>query len=115
MSTHHQPTGVMIISILTSHGTLLIGASTGDGTHLGIGTAGMIRIGPGTGDGVLLGDHPGVGDIPVGDGALLGVRPGAGDITAGDQATRSIGQMYPDIVPAITARHMATTDRKSVV
>ena len=98
MSTHHQPTGVMIISILTSHGTLLIGASTGDGTHLGIGTAGMIRIGPGTGDGVLL------GDIPVGDVALLGVRPGAGD-----QATRSIDQMYPDIVPAITARHMATT------
>ena len=105
MSTHHQPTGVMIISILTSHGTLLIG----DGTHLGIGTAGMIRIGPGTGDGVLHGDHPGVGDIPVGDGALRGVRPGAGDIPAGDQATRSIDQMYPDIVPAITARHMATT------
>lgn len=104
MSTHHQPTGAMIISILTSHGTLLIGASTGDGTHLGIGTAGMIRIGPGTGVGVLLGDHPGVGGIPVGDGALRGVRPGAGD-----QATRSIDQMYPDIVPAITARHMATT------
>ena len=72
-----------------------------------------VSITDGTIHGIGAGDRHGVlrghGDLPgagagVRLGAVAGVRPGAGD-----QATRSIDQMYPDIVPAITARHMATT------
>lgn len=72
----------MIIFILLSRGIPLTGAITGDGTHPGIGTAGMIHTGHGTGvhpgvgvpAGVLRGDgdHPGVG-------ARHGVLHGAGD------------------------------------
>lgn len=90
----------MIIFIPLSRGIPLTGAITGDGTHPGTGTAGMIHTGLGTGVhpgvGVPAGVRRGDGDHP-GVGARHGVRHGDGDRPGGHRGVTDL------TIPAIKA------------